>query len=180
MVVFWLILVVLGLVAEGFTQRFIAVWFAVGALLAALMAQFNIGFGPQLLVFASAAGLLYTSTRSMAQSYLAAKAQSMEDAKTLPGATCEVVEPIDNVQGTGVIAYNGRNWEARAECTVRFEPGAQVRVARLAKGVAYVEEAPLEEAEEDGLDDGELQEGDGFVPDPESGEGAVFEFSGEP
>jgi membrane protein implicated in regulation of membrane protease activity len=178
--VFWLVVAVTGLVAEGFTQKFIAIWFTVGALGALLTAMLNGHVGMQILTFTFATGILLSATRTMALEYIANKKQNTTDAKEMPGVTCNVVEPIDNAAGTGVIEHNGRNWEARAECTVRFEPGTQVRVARMAKGVAYVEEAPPEEPETEGADSAEFAESEEAIPDPDSEEGAVFEISREP
>jgi membrane protein implicated in regulation of membrane protease activity len=178
MVVFWLIVAVFCFVTEGFTQKFMAIWFSIGALAALLTATLDAHPGTQILVFVFASGLLLLSTRTMVNEYLAIKAQNSDDAKKMPGVTCQVVEPIDNVEGTGVIEYNGRNWEARAECRTRFEPGTRVTVARMAKGVAYVEEAPPEEPEpEIDPETGEPLQPEEALPDAESEEGAVFEYS---
>jgi len=181
MVAFWLVVAVAGLVAEGLSQKFIAIWFAIGALAALLTALFDMHPGTQFLVFFAATGLLYVSTREMVKEHLAIKAQNTADAKEMPGTTCQVVETVDNVAGTGAIEYGGRTWEARAECTVRFESGTQVRVARLAKGVAFVEEPPPEEPAEEleGLEEPEEFEDGESIPEPEAEEGAVFELSGD-
>ena len=182
MVAFWLTVTVLGLVTEGFTQKFIAIMVSIGALVALLTEMLGLSPGMQFFIFVTTAGILMASTRTMAKEYLAAKAQHSADASEMPGVTCQVVETIDNVAETGVIEYNGRNWEARAECTTRYEPGVQVRITRMARGVAYVEEVPPEEEEPEVEIDPETGEpivAEETVPEPDSEEGAVFELSGE-
>jgi len=162
---FWLILIVLCLVAEALTQGVTAVWFAAGALVALLSATIGATAWFQWVNFLLVSGLLLSSTRPLVRAYLDRRTELM-NAGRLVGSTCKVTEAIDNVAGTGAVVIDGRTWAARAECTVRFEPGDEVRIERLGGGTAYVVPAPVEEPEAYEI-----------IPDPEAFDGVYFERS---
>ena len=112
----WFSVIILSLIIESQTADLISVWFAPSALVAMILAFFDVSFGIQLLVFAALTviGLILAFTvirPAMKKKDTVVKT----NADALAGKNAVVEEDIDNAVPTGVVKVNGQLWTARME-----------------------------------------------------------------
>ena len=136
MTIIWLIAaVVLGII-EATTVTLTCIWFAIGAVGAAIVALFGGAIWLQIIVFAVLSIVCILALRPIAKSKLGAKDKVATNADRII-----VKESIDNVAGTGAIAVAGLVWTARSEKDALIKEGSRVKVIRIDGVKAIV--APL-------------------------------------
>ena len=135
-VLVWLIAAGLLLALEGVTTQLVSIWFAVGALVAAIPAFFGAAFWVQLLVFLASSILFLYFIRPVLRQKIMVKKQPT-NADMVVGATGLVLEEIDNLRLTGRVSANGLDWTARSESGVVIPARSQVRVERI-EGVKII------------------------------------------
>lgn len=136
-VAFWLVVMLLLIVAEVFTYELVSVWFAFGALVATIPAGLHAPVWVQLLIFllASVASLL--ALRPILKKKVVPK-KSPTNADRLLGQTGIVKEAIDNELATGRVHIGGLDWTARSETdSVTIPEGSRV-IARRIEGVKMI------------------------------------------
>ena len=109
----WLIMVAVLLVIEALTVGLTTIWFAGGALIAALASYLGAGLIPQLLLFLAVSVLLLIFTRPLAVKYLN-KGVSNTNVNSLIGKRAVVIQEINNLAQTGYVKINDIEWMARA------------------------------------------------------------------
>ena len=139
MPVVWLIAVVVFLVVEAVVPGLVSIWFAAGALAAVLGALFG---APRWLQFAwflviSVAALALT--RPLAKKYVNARTMPT-NADRILGRECVVRETIDNLQGTGSVAADGKIWTARMTEETGTAQAGEIVIARRIEGVKLIVE----------------------------------------
>jgi membrane protein implicated in regulation of membrane protease activity len=120
---FWVSAAVFLAVAEIFTAGFFMLPFAIGAAAAAVMAFFEVGEIPQLLVF------------------LSLSAVSLWVLRRYVGARARVIEAVDPSSGVGRVRMDAETWRASTDGD-RIEEGTEVRVIEV-RGTRLVVE-PIE------------------------------------
>ncbi|MBQ6835718.1 MAG: NfeD family protein [Clostridia bacterium] len=112
--VFWIIAVIALCILEAATLGLTAIWFAIGALAAAVFAYTGAGWLLQVMVFivVSAVSMLYT--RPIVRDKLKVR-NTPTNLDRIIGQTAIVTETIDNENGRGQIKVGGLIWTARAE-----------------------------------------------------------------
>ena len=112
--VFWIIAVIDLCILEAATLGLTAIWFAIGALAAAVFAYTGAGWLLQVMVFivVSAVSMLYT--RPIVRDKLKVR-NTPTNLDRIIGQTAIVTETIDNENGRGQIKVGGLIWTARAE-----------------------------------------------------------------
>ena len=112
--VFWIIAVIALCILEAATLGLTAIWFAIGALAAAVFAYTGAGWLLQVMVFivVSAVSMLYT--RPIVRDKLKVR-NTPTNLDRIIGQTAIVTETIDNEKGKGQIKVGGLIWTARAE-----------------------------------------------------------------
>ena len=141
MTIIWLIAaVVLGII-EATTVTLTCIWFAIGAVGAAIVALFGGAIWLQIIVFAVLSIVCILALRPIAKSKLGAKDKVATNADRIIGQEAIVKESIDNVAGTGAIAVAGLVWTARSEKDALIKEGSRVKVIRIDGVKAIV--APL-------------------------------------
>ena len=108
----WLILLAVLLVVEAITAGLTTIWFAGGALVAALAASFGAGVVLQLLLFLVVSVVLLVFTRPLAVKYMN-KDLEKTNVNSLLGKTAVVTQEIDNLAQTGQVRINDIEWTAR-------------------------------------------------------------------
>lgn len=108
----WLIMIAVLLVIEAVTVGLTTIWFAGGALFAALASYLGAGLIAQLLVFLVVSVLLLIFTRPLAIKYLN-KGVSNTNVNSLIGKRAVVIEEINNLAQTGHVRINDVEWIAR-------------------------------------------------------------------
>lgn len=122
--VYWLIASAVFLLVEIMTLGLTSIWFAGGAVVAAITALFGVPFWVQMLIFIVVTCLLFALTRPVAKRYLNSKVQKT-NTDALIGQTALVKETINNMESKGLVQLNGQDWTARS-----FEAGDHSRRQR--------------------------------------------------
>lgn len=137
-VLFWAILTVLLIVAEIATVQLVAVWFAVGGLVAFISSLFAVPFYIQVILFIAGSVILLFATRPIVHRLLRNSKIVRTNADRVVGQECVVREEIDNLRGTGRVYVDGLDWTARsAEDGVTFPVGATCIVKEI-QGVKLI------------------------------------------
>lgn len=125
---YWLIISAVLIVIEIITLGLATIWFAAGALVAALLAYIGVGLIGQLIAFFIVSGVLLALTRPLAIKYLNDKT-IRTNADSLIGEIAIVTEEIDNIAGKGAAKIQGETWTARStKDEMTIEKGAKVQI----------------------------------------------------
>ena len=112
--IFWIVLFVILLIIEIATMGLTTVWFAGGALIAFLAANFGFGIVVQVILFLLVSILLLVLTRPVAMRFFNQQREKT-NAESLIGQKAVVIEEIDTVHATGRAVVNGMEWSAKTE-----------------------------------------------------------------
>lgn len=137
MTIIWLALFVVLLVIEIASMGLTTIWFAGGAIVAAIASSLNAPLGLQLILFLAVSFILLFFTRPLAVKYF-----NRDRAKTNVeghiGKQAIVISEIDNTQGTGQVTVAGMEWTARShEEQIKFPVGSVVVVTDV-QGVKLI------------------------------------------
>ena len=136
--VYWLIASAVFLLIEILTLGLTSIWFAGGAVVAAIAALFGVPFLVQMLLFIVVTCLLFALTRPVAKRYLNNRVQKT-NTDALIGQTALVKETI-NMESKGYVQLNGQDWTARsAEAGEIIPAGCEVVVKEI-QGVKLIVE----------------------------------------
>ncbi len=130
MVTLWLVLMILFLVAEGATAAITTIWFAVGALAAMLVAFFGAELWLQITLFVVVSVGMLLALRPLLKKYITPK-KLRTNVDSVIGSQGLVLEPIDNLAGTGRVKLGGMEWSARSENGEPIEAGVVVKVEKI-------------------------------------------------
>ena len=139
--VIWLIAAVIFGVGEIATLGFFLAPFAIGALVAALVAGIGAGTLISLVVFLLVSGVTLAALRPLARSHRKMPAQLRTGTAALVGRTATVVERVHNLEDTGCVKLEGETWTARSyDEDAVIEPGKRVHVMEIRGATALVSE----------------------------------------
>ena len=110
---FWLVLLIIFIVAECLTVGLISIWFAGGALIAMFFALLGVSTVWQIVVFLVVSAILLIITRPIAVKYINNKKEKT-NYQSVIGTVVKVIEKIDNLNQTGAAFTEGKEWTARA------------------------------------------------------------------
>ena len=130
MVLFWLIVMVVLIVAEAATVGLVSIWFAGGALAALVSASLGAKPWLQLVLFLAVSAVLLLALRPIAKKLGRGKEYATNVDANI-GKLAIVVEPIDNLRGTGRIMIGSVDWTARSDDGSVIPKGEKVRVLRV-------------------------------------------------
>lgn len=133
----WLILLAVFLVVEAITAGLTTIWFAGGALVAALAVYFGAGVVLQLLLFLVVSVVLLVFTRPLAVKYMN-KDLEKTNVNSLLGKTAVVTQEIDNLAQTGQVRINDIEWTARTfDNSIKIPKDAVVEIEEV-QGVKLI------------------------------------------
>jgi membrane protein implicated in regulation of membrane protease activity len=132
----WLILAAVFLLFEIITTALVSLWFAVGALVAALAAAVGAALWVQVVFFVLVSALCFILLYPRMQ-HLVAKNRQATNADKVIGQTCIVTQKIDNLAGTGTVAVDGKTWTARSDTGEAIEAQTLVKIDRI-EGVKLI------------------------------------------
>ncbi|MBQ8913137.1 MAG: NfeD family protein [Lachnospiraceae bacterium] len=112
--VIWLIATAVLVVMEIISLGLTTIWFAGGALVAALFAFLNFHWMVQILIFAIVSLLLLVFTRPVAVKHLM-KEPEKTNVESLIGKIGYVTKTINNLKAEGEVKLNGMEWTARSK-----------------------------------------------------------------
>lgn len=140
----WLILLVTFLVIEIITLGLTTIWFAGGALVAAIASMVGAPWPVQIILFFAVSLALLFLTRPVAMKYFN-KDRVKTNVESMIGRQGIVTGAIDNLQGTGQVNVDGQEWSARSEDDKgKYPAGTMVTVVRV-QGVKLIVKEKQEE-----------------------------------
>lgn len=139
MTVVWLVILVVLVIIELLTMGLTTVWFAGGALVAAIASVFQIPFSLQIILFLLVSAVLLFFTRPLAVKYFN-KDRIRTNAESLVGRQAIVISEIDNLQGVGQVNVGGMEWSARTKEDGMKLPVGTVTTVLAINGVKLVVE----------------------------------------
>ncbi len=110
---YWLLAAAIFIVLEILTMGLTTIWFAGGALTAALCALLAFPVGVQFLVFFVVSLILLCITRPLANRFVNNKVVKT-NVDSLIGQKCLVTRKIDNLRAEGEVTLKGQTWSARS------------------------------------------------------------------
>lgn len=113
-VVVWLAVAAVMIIAEIVSLGLTSIWFAGGALVAALVACFIDSWMLQVVIFAAVSLVLLIFTKPIAQKHLM-KNPEKTNVEGLIGEKAYVTEEINNIKSKGAVKLKGLEWSARSE-----------------------------------------------------------------
>lgn len=135
----WLIVFVVCIIAEIISMGLTTIWFAGGALVAAVGAAVGAPLWLQIALFAVVSLVLLYFTRPIAVKYFN-KDRVKTNAESLVGKQAIVIGEIDNLQGIGQVTVGGQEWTARTTKEGVTLPVGSVVVIRAISGVKLMVE----------------------------------------
>lgn len=135
-VIIWLIAAAVLIIMEIVSLGLTTIWFAGGALVAALMAYLGLHWIIQVLIFAVVSLLLLLFTRPLAVKHLM-KEPEKTNVEGLIGKTGYVTKTINNLKAEGEVKLNGMEWTARSKDDEVIEENEEVIVEEIS-GVKLV------------------------------------------
>lgn len=136
--IFWIIAAVLFAVIEAATVALVTVWFAVGALAAAIAAQFGASTLFQVGTFVVVSAILLCVTRPVFKK-ISVKKPQRTNADRFIGEEAMVIKKIDDINNYGQVKIAGQVWSAVSEDKSPLEEGTIVKVIAI-RGVKLVVE----------------------------------------
>ena len=140
----WVILLVLFVVIEVLTMGLTTIWFAGGALVAAITAALRLPAYIHIATFIVVSFVLIIFTRPIAVRYFN-KDRVKTNAESIVGKKAIVTGAIDNIKASGQVTVAGMEWSARSiSDDITIEEGKVVTVVAIS-GVKLIVEERKEE-----------------------------------
>lgn len=134
--IIWLAIAVVMIIMEIVSLGLTTIWFAGGALIAALVAFLGGKLMLQIMVFSVVSLVLLIFTRPIAQKHLM-KNTEKTNVESLIGKIGIVTADIRNLELEGVVKLNGLEWSARSEDETDIPKGSKVEV-KAVSGVKLI------------------------------------------
>lgn len=138
-IMFWLILMIIFIVAELMTEGLVSIWFAAGALVSLIIACFTSNVIIQIIAFLLVSIVLIFATRPWATKYLNSRTKQTNSDRLI-GEEIRIAEAVSNYNQTGTANVHGREWTVRSsDDHVEFSEGEFARVVKIS-GVKLIVE----------------------------------------
>lgn len=115
---FWLLLVVITVIAEALTAGLVTIWFAIGAVAAFISSLLIKNVALQTIIFVIVSALSLVLTRPLVKNKLSAS-KVKTNADRVIGQKAVVIEDIDPIHGSGQVKVSGKVWSAKAEENIK-------------------------------------------------------------
>lgn len=129
-IIFWLCTAIVLGITEAATVSLVCVWFAGGALVALVAAALGAPVWLQFTLFLVVSAALLFALRPIAWKYYR-KDGTATNVDAIIGKQAIVVEPVDNLRGTGRVMIGSVDWTARSVDGSVIERDTLVRVLRI-------------------------------------------------
>ncbi len=133
----WLGVLIAAIIVEASTAGLFSIWFVPPALIAMILAFFNVPLYLQLTVFFGLSILLIIFSRTIWKKYTAAKPLVPTNADALIGQLGIVTEAVDNVAAVGAVKINGQIWSARSADGSLIDANSRVKILKI-EGVKLI------------------------------------------
>ena len=133
----WLAVLAVLLVIEAITVGLTTIWFAGGALIAAVLSWAGAGIAVQWMAFLIISLVLLIFTRPLAVRYMN-RGVARTNVDSLIGEKAVVIQTIDNLAQTGLVRINDIEWMARTVSDEEKIPENSVVVIEAVQGVKLI------------------------------------------
>ncbi len=127
---FWLILMVVFLMAESTTVSLVSIWFAAGSLVALVASLLGAPLWLQALLWLGSSACLLALLRPVVRRFIR-PGITRTNVDAVVGATGPVTVSIDNLAATGQVKLGAMEWTARSSNDAPIPAGTIVRVDRI-------------------------------------------------
>lgn len=134
--VLWIVVAVVCLIIEAATLGLTTIWFAAGAIIALVFAEFNTPLLVQVLVFLVSSSVILYFTRPIAQRVLKI-GHTRTNADRLIGKIAIVTMEINPIEGLGQVKVAGKIWSAKSYDEQIIEENSKVEITEI-QGVKLV------------------------------------------
>ena len=134
---FWLGVLIFSIIFEVMAPGLITIWFVPPALVAILLAFFNVDFYLQIVVFLGLSLILLVLSRTIWKKYTSVKPVEPTNVDAIIGKACIVTEEIDNINAKGEVKIGGQRWSARSFDGENIAVGEKVKVTSV-EGVKII------------------------------------------
>lgn len=141
--IFWLVLLVLFIMAEASTVTVVSLWFAVGALTALLASMLGAQLWLQVVLFFTVSIILLLCLRPITKRYFTPKL-TRTNVDAVIGTQGIVTVSVDNVAAQGKIKLGAMEWTARSSSGEKIDAGTLVRVDKIEGVKVFVTPVPEE------------------------------------
>lgn len=140
----WLVAMIILILIEIVTVGLTTIWFAVGALVATIVAMLGGGLILQLTLFLLVSFGMLLFTRPWAMKYINKK-RIKTNYEGIIGKVVRITQDVDNIAEKGCAVVNGQEWTVRAaDEKIRIQAGSLAKVVDI-KGVKLIVEKYEEE-----------------------------------
>ena len=136
--VIWLILAAVFILAEIMSLGLTSIWFAGGAIVAAVLALCEVSLWIQIIVFSVVSLALLIFTRPIAKKYLITKTVNT-NVDSYIGKKVKVIEEINNTLQQGKVKMDDIEWTARSEDNSIIPVDSMVQIKKVS-GVKLIVE----------------------------------------
>lgn len=144
----WMVLMVVFLIAEAACPfHLVSIWFAIGSLVAGIVALLHGGIGLQIALFLVVSCGLLISMLPLVKKFIKPNIVKT-NVEGVIGTEGYVTEAIDNIAATGQVKLGGMYWTARSEHGKNIEAGKLVKVDRIEGVKVFVSPVNAEVTEE--------------------------------
>lgn len=140
--IFWTVLTVVFIIAEAVTVSVVSIWFAAGALTAAICSLFGGEIWLQVVLFFVVSGILLLLLRPITKKHFTPKL-TKTNVDAVIGAVGKVTKRIDNDTAAGQIKLGAMEWTARSTSDLPIEEGTLVRVDKVEGVKVFVSPAEV-------------------------------------
>ena len=140
----WLVAMIILILIEIVTVGLTTIWFAVGALVATIVAMLGGGMILQVTLFLFVSFGMLIFTRPWAMKYINKK-RIKTNYEGIIGKVVRITQDVDNIAEKGCAVVNGQEWTVRAaDERIRIQAGSLAKVVDI-KGVKLIVEKYEEE-----------------------------------
>ncbi|MEE1047894.1 MAG: NfeD family protein [Clostridia bacterium] len=139
-VILWLVLALVAGIAEAMTVTLVSVWFAAGAVCAAIASALGASTAFQWILFWVVSLVLLIITAPLCKK-LKVQKKVPTNADRVIGQTGVVTEEIHMLNGTGEVKADGKRWSAKSAGGEIIPVGAVVRIEEISGVNLIVTEA---------------------------------------
>ncbi len=144
--IFWLVAMIVFIIAETMTVSLVSIWFAAGSLGAVVVALLGGGLTLQVSVFLALAIVLLFSLRSVVRKHFTPNL-IRTNVDSVVGSTGIVLTPVNNIAALGQVQVGGVEWSARSSNNSHIPAGTLVKVDKVEGVKVFVsvaEETPVQ------------------------------------
>lgn len=139
MLIVWLVFLIVCIVVELATMGLTMIWFAGGALVAAIAALCHAPLVLQIVLFLLVSVVLLFFTRPIAVKYFN-KDRVKTNVESMIGRQAIVISEINNLEGVGQVTVGGQEWAARSKDEDVEIPVGTVVIVKAISGVKLIVE----------------------------------------